>query len=397
MTEQRTSNLDSNILGEKSKPNNRVKKLGYIGTAGAALALAFGAGGMINGSRPTEAGSNEPTKAPAAELFDASATAIPSGSPEASPTVETEIQYIEVEALTPFEVQVGDFISADVSMSDTKDGELFPLMDTDWDYVDSDNPVDVTSTALGVDVEAPGWVVGPYGKITIIRGMSADQRAKFIANETTLKTRAGFKEYKVVIWNGLEDTVNQAGNKFDGTHVGTDSTGSIDNMDNLSTQEKLNVVIKFMMDNNIDVDSADAQALIALLANCLCGCGPTESPAPSEPPSNEVCPPGKGYEDHIYNPKNGTFTTPATNGLVVRGDATINGHVYHDTLAETQALDWIWTESPKTYKISGPNAVDVLWTTCPSKDVWVEQVNVAKQQADEDGRKMDKKVIQKGL
>lgn len=336
------------------------KAIGLV--LGGALAFEALTGGALfpkpasgDGGSPSYGPSAAPTLEATPRTSQAPGTPEPSLAPTSSPEASAvNITSIEVGQLVPFEVQAGDWISADVSMSDTKDGPLFPLYDSDYDYLNSpeDQKKDITRTAMGVDVQADGWVVAPYGKITIIRGMTPDQKALAIANEINLKKRGGqFDEFNVVIWKGLDETVSQAGKKFDGTLVGTNGqnptesmTPTLEDLANLSTQEKLNVIISIFQKYDIDVNSQDGKDLLAILAACLCGCtAPTESPLPSATPTPE--PTGA-----VCTPKMTDKVIPAgtvwhSNGVdfIIQGDVTIDGKKTY-TVGDPnndRTIDWV--------------------------------------------------------
>lgn len=349
---------------ENQPRNNKTRNVGIVGGTALALAIAFGAGGALNGNKDTAAAtaSPEPTTAVTAtpKASEAGATPTPKLTETAMPTTTVTpepsitpepivIQNIEVEQLTPFEVMPGDFISADVQMSDTKDGSRFALNDSDWDYLNNPVKKDITRTALGVDVEAPGWVVAPYGKITVMRGMTPAQKAEFIVDETSSKIRSkAFDEYNVVVWTGLDSTSNQAGLKFDGT-PGTTSenpTGlppTAENLANLTTQEKLRAIISVFEQGNIDVDSPEAKQLIELLAECLCGCAvPTESPMPSQTPgpTAEVCVPKM---TDLVIPA-GTVWESNGQDFIVEGAVRIDGvkrYTIGNDSSKIKQVDWV--------------------------------------------------------
>lgn len=390
------------LSGEYSSPVvYRDSKRSLTGPAviiGAALlgsALLLGGG---NENKPATAGATSNPTTPGEMATPTTSEAGASPSPESSQG--TKEDSFSLEKGVPVEAQVGDIISGDIAMSDTMDSPILPLYDQD-EHKAADVE-DTTKTALFVVVEKPGIIHVPYGGY-VVRGITPEKKAEILRTWTAEKERAGYKP-TTVVWTGYDTTTDQAGYMANGDENSTfDPSEGTPNLDGLSNQDKLRIVLSLFSKRDsegnllIDPNSAEGKVLMDILVSCLCGCEtPTGSPAPSEKPNTPEACPDKGYQDKVYNPKEGPLTV-TTNGLLVRGDVTINGKVYHDKLGTTQAVDWIWTDIAKEYTITGPNTADILWTTCPSKDIWVEQVNIAKDQAQEDGRTMDKNVIQKGL
>lgn len=366
------------------------RRLNRVFATAAGLALAAAGTGLALEAKSVRA--DEPASSPAPSAEPRASQAITNfASPEASATPEVEIQYIEVPQLVPHEVQPGDFIPGDVSMSDTEDSALFPLYDQDTNK--APDVEDNTRTALYVDVQAPGVVLAPYGKITIIRGMNPEQKAEFLRNETTAKTRAGFEKSGVVLWTGYDTTVDQAGYKADGTQGNVDTSGTPvaeDNLSGLDNQAKIRTILNLFADGTIDPNSEEGKVLMGILVNCLCACETPAQPKPTPKPEKpkEVC--VTTFRDRLYNPNKGPVTV-RTRGLVVRGDVLINGKRYYDEgNSSTAAIDRVWTEKPRTYKVSGPYEADVLWMEdCASKAQWKDQVDLAIEQVRESGRKLD--------
>lgn len=356
MTQLVEKNFGRNIAEYSTKAKKLAKPAGVILAGG--LIVQSLTGGF--NPRPVSGDGYSPSAAPTMEATPRTSQApgtpepstAPSASPEASPA---NIQNIEVKQFEPFEVQPGDWISADVTMSDTQEGltnpaTAFPLFDSDYDYLNSPVKVDITRTAMGVDVEAPGWVVAPYGDIVVVRGMTADQKAYAIANEISLKTRGGqFDKFDVVIWKGLNNTVDEAGKMHDGTFVGTTGetptgTPTPENLANMTAQEKLNFIVEFFWNNKIDPNNPDAKELLDILASCLCGCSaPTESPAPSALPTPE--PTGAVCQPKMTDKVIPAGTVWHSNGVdfIIQGDVTIDGRKTY-TVGDPnhdRTIDWV--------------------------------------------------------
>ncbi len=388
---------------ERQPKDHRVRNAGILTAGALAIALGgVGVGGAFRGENAKASYAPNPTATELATQRPSEAAGSPSGSPEPSSSPEA-FQTFSLQPGEKMAVESGDVVAGDVAMADTDGGPILPLYDTDTHK--ASDVQDNTKTALYVVVQKPGELYAPYGGF-VARGLTPDKLQTWLELQKIEKQRSSFSKVDVVTWTGYDTTVDEAGFTANGGQ-GTAPSVNIENgntiptvetIQNMDTKTKLETIINLFINNKIDPNSPDAQKLLEIFAECLCGCAvPTESPSPSPMPSTspEVCP-DKGYADKLYDPAKGPVRV-TTNGLIVRGDVTINGKVYHDQLGATQAVDWIWTDTPKTYTITGPNKADVLWTTCPSKDIWVEQVDIAKEQAKEDGRPMDKNVIQKGL
>ena len=370
---------------EQRQPNDhRVRNRAVVLAGGAlAVALAFGAGGALSNKEPAR-GTDYLGPTPAALATPTTSEA------SASPSPEAKAQNFHIEVLGAFEVQPGDMISGDVAMSDTKDSAIFPLYDTDTHK--AADVVDNTKTALFVEVQAPGVAHAQWGA-DVVRGLTAEKKAEFLKNQTLEKKRSGFTNVDVVIWNGYSSTVDEAGVKANGEQgsaVNPSENGTGYNLDNLDNQSKLRIILNLFAEGTVDPNSEEGKVLMDVLVNCLCNCEtPIETPKPT--PTPEVC--VVDFKDTLYDPKKGPIKV-TTKGLVVRGDVYINGKRYFDDLSQTAAIDRIWTETPKTYTVSGKYAADVLWMEdCATKSDWQDQVDLAISQIEEEGRPLDPKSL----
>lgn len=391
-----------------SPSDQQIRKPGKLNRVGVAatLALALAAcGGNPNATKSPEITPNTETQSPIVlnitpRPSEAAGTpTTPEITPAPSASAEAEPESFGLEKGSVFVAQPGDIVSGDIAMSNTMESAILPLYDQDERK--ADGVEDTTKTALFVVVEAPGVIHSAYGGF-VIRGLSAEKKAEVLKLWAVEKSRAGYVP-DTVTWTGYESTVDQAGYTADGTQEVNPNMGYDDlvgNSEQLDNQAKIRTVLKLFANGTIDPDSEEGKVLMDILVNCLCACDkPEASPTPKPSEKPEDCPP-KGFVDHIYNPGKEKSFSVTTNGLVVRGDVYINGKRHFDNNENTMAINYSWTESPRTYKITGKYAADVLWT-CPvstqeERAVWEEQLNIALQEEKDDPRSLDPKSLQKG-
>ena len=386
-------------LTNRRRENHTVRNIFLV--AGLA-AGTFAAGGILADGNKSGSLYNSQTTAEVATPGTSEAGASPSGSPEPSSSPEAStvaIQNIEVKELTTYAVLPGDFIPGDVSMSDSADSAVFPLYDTDTHK--AADVTDNTKTALYVDVQAQGVVHAVYGDITVIRGMTAEQKAEFLKDDTASKLRSGFSKVDVVLWTGYDTTVDEAGYKADGTLSTTPvvspsespAATTIDNINNmsLSAQEKATIVLN-ILNTDTNLTSADKLGLLELLAACMCGCGTPEAPTPTptpKPTQEPVCVP---MDDHFMK-KGETFKVNGKD-FIVQGDVFIDGVRHFDNSGKTGAIDEVL--DGKSHTIVAPYGADVQEFNACATDANINDLyNKDLSQLKASGRTLDKLSLKK--
>ncbi|PIR80168.1 MAG: hypothetical protein COU25_01535 [Candidatus Levybacteria bacterium CG10_big_fil_rev_8_21_14_0_10_35_13] len=297
-------------------------RLNKVLATAAGLALAAAGTGMAVNANPTRGAEGVTTFA--------------SPSPEAGAATVAE-EGFTLQSGQFMKVLPGDIISADGSMSDTLDGPIRPLYDTDLNK--DPNITDTADTALFINVVEPGifWADnGGYVK----RGLTGQQRETYLYLQRNSKVNGGFKYADVVDWTGYDTTVDQGqivhdsenplgnqGETVSRTPEITDPgqiieyVGANPNLDPTVAQKLLDTLIE----NGFDVNAPENQDTLQTLLACICQCEPGEmpkaTPGPTPTPKpREVCDP---QDDHIMK-QGETYRVPARyDDVIVQADAII--------------------------------------------------------------------------
>lgn len=385
MTEQRI---------ERQPRNHTVRNAGILGTGAVALLLGVASlGGALRGEPTRAESSYSPSPYPTELATQRPSEAGASPSPETSGSPEVAIQTFVVEKLGTFEVQPGDFIAGDISMSDTKESAIFPLYDQDT--LKAADVQDNTKTALYVDVQAPGVIHAEWGAY-VTRGLTPEKKAETLKLQAISKERAGFEKIDVVIWTGYDTTVDQAGYKADKTPgsvpSNTTENGTGYNLEGVDNQSKIRLILNLFATGKVDADSAEGKALLDVLADCFCGgttCAkPAETPAPSAIPTPEaVCEP---MNDNIM--KAGETYEVSGKEFIVQGDVLIDGVKYYDSNAKTGAIDIVLDS--KTHTIKAPWGADVqVFEDCATDQFIQDTYSTDLEQLKATGRILDTKSL----
>ena len=387
--------------------NRKIRNAGILATAGLAIAMVGGSCAN-NEVKPTYTPNPTATKLATPSTSEAGASPSLSPIPEVSSSPEASIQTFVVEKLGTLEVQPGDFIAGDISMSNTKDSAVFPLFDQDTHK--AADVTDNTKTALYVDVQVPGVIHAEWGAF-VTRGLTPEKKAEMLKLETLQKLRAGFSKTDVVLWTGYDTTVDEAGFKADSTSsatpvnpsespaASTNPTASPEaspatgyNLENISNQEKTRLILNLFAEGKVDPNSAEGKALLDVLANCFCATTctkPAEIPAPSAMPSatpsatpEAQCTPltdiylKSGQKVTVQGPFN------------VLGDVTMDGVSRHDSSSKTFAVDKV--TDTKQHIIIAPWGADVQkFNTCANPQVQTTAYGKAVDDGKSSGRTFD--------
>lgn len=364
-------------MTQERQPTQQKDKRARNAGIGVGLVLA-GALGMsaLNGAfgaKPENTGASYSPNPTATELAtqrpsEAGATPEPSKSPEVSTSPEVEIQNFTVEKLGSFETLPGDIISGDVAMSDTKDSAIFPLYDQDTHK--APGVEDNTKTALFVEVQALGVVHAEWGA-TVTRGLTPEKKAEMLKLQAISKERAGFDKVDVVVWNGYDTTVDQAGYKATGEQGSsmpvnpTESPEAGYNLDGMNNQEKIRLILNLFATGKVDADSAEGKALLDVLANCFCATEctkPAETPKPTPTPEACVVP---SMKDRILKPGE-TYKVAEGVDFIAQGDVAIDGKKTYDSLEGTGAISVITDKKANTIK--APWGADIQVFDCTTDE-----------------------------
>lgn len=353
---------------QKTERNHTVRNAGILVTGALALTLAgAGLGGALRGSDART--SYTPASATPELATPSTSAAAGSANPEASASVapslspEINIQNFTVEKLGTFEVQIGDIIAGDISMSDTKDSAIFPLYDQDTHK--AADVTDNTKTALYVEVQAPGFIHAEWGA-TVTRGLTPEKKAEMLKLQAISKQRAGFQKVDVVIWTGFNSTTDEAGYKADNAQsVVTPANPSSSpeatpgtNPNGLSKQDLINVVITEIQKGNLTPDQE--YKLMQQLISCLCACSNPEAPKPIASATPEACT-IPSFKDHVMKAGE-TFTVPAGVDFIAQGDVVIDGKKTYDSSEKTGAISVVTDQ--KTNTIKAPWGADIQVFDC---------------------------------
>ena len=306
----------------------RIKKLGRAATVLGGLAMAAAGTGLALEAKPAQAQDGGVTN-----FAEASA------SPETGAATVAE-EGFTLQSGEYMEVIPGDIISADGSMSDTLDGPIRPLYDTD---LNKDPEItDTADTALFINVVKPGifWADnGGYVK----RGLTGQQRDTYLYLQRNSKVNGGFKYADVVDWTGYDTTIDQGqivhdsenplgnqGETVSRTPEMTDPgqiieyVGANPDMDPSVALALYNSLIEDGFDVNAPENQATLQALIACLCKIDGSCEqpePTQKPKPTATPKpREVCDP---QDDHIMEQGDIYRVPPRYDDIIVQADALI--------------------------------------------------------------------------
>lgn len=396
MTEQRQERQSN--LNETKQPTVLKKDRNLTGAAGILGVAIIGASLILSGggneSKPTNnAGA---TSGPTANEMATPKTseAAGSASPESSSSPEINIQNFTVEKLGTFDAMPGDIIAGDISMSDTADSAIFPLYDQDTHK--AAGVTDNTKTALYVEVQVPGVVHAEWGA-TVTRGLTAEKKAEMLKLQAISKERAGFDKVDVVIWTGYDTTVDEAGFKATGDQTSSINTVSptesqaptVDNLANLSNQDKLAVILRIFAEGKVDPDSEEGKVLMSVIVSCLCSCGTPEAPKPTPTPTPKVCT-VPSFKDHVMKAGE-TYKVPAGVDWIGQGDIVVDGQKTYDSSDKTGAINVVIDQKANTIK--APWGADIQVFDCATDQYVKDVYNHDLEQLKATNRSLDKNSI----